>query len=190
MLLCPFIYKDSSSLNVILYIKLTKSLRKEKMMLLFALSFCCSCPFLAQGDVGPIKPISIVKNIDLNFGTIAVSSAGGEVVLAPNGTRTSTGGVTLPTTADSTTTAKFTVTGENDLTYIILLPTSDLILTETLGASETMTVNAFTSDPNTIGVITAGKAVIMVGATLNISGLQPKGLYTNSSGFEVTINYN
>lgn len=159
-------------------------------MLVFALYFCFSCPLRAQDDLIPITPISIVKNIDLNFGNIAVSSAGGAVILAPNGTRTSTGGVTLPATTGSTTTAKFTVTGENYLTYTILLPTSDLILTETLRASETMTVNAFTSTPNTIGIITTGTAIIMVGATLNVSALQPKGLYTNSNGFEVIVHYN
>jgi hypothetical protein len=177
-------------LNGILPIKITKSLRKQKMMLVFAFSFCFSCPLLAQGDVISTKPISIVNNTDLNFGNIAVSSAGGSVILAPNGTRTSTGGITLPATAGSTTSAKFTVTGESYLTYTILLPTSDLILTETLGALETMTVNAFTSDPNTVGVIITGTAVIVVGATLNVAAFQQKGRYTNSRGFEVSINYN
>jgi hypothetical protein len=190
LLLYPFISKDSTGLNGILSIKTTKFNRKEKIMLVFALYFCFSCPLRAQDDLIPITPISIVKNIDLNFGNIAVSSAGGAVILAPNGTRTSTGGVTLPATTGSTTTAKFTVTGENYLTYTILLPTSDLILTETLRASETMTVNAFTSTPNTIGIITTGTAIIMVGATLNVSALQPKGLYTNSNGFEVIVHYN
>jgi hypothetical protein len=189
-MLCPFISKDSTGLNGILSIKITKINRKEKMMLVLALYFCFSCPLMAQGDLIPTKPLSIVKNIDLNFGNIAVSSAGGTVVLAPNGTRTSTGGVTLPTTAGSTTTAKFTVTGENYLTYTILLPTSDLILTETIGATETMTVNTFTSTPNTVGVLTTGTAVILVGASLNVTALQPKGLYTNSNGFEIIVNYN
>ena len=190
MLLYPFIYKDSTGLNGILSIKITKSLRKEKMMLVLALYFCFPHSLWAQGDLIPVKPLSIVKNIDLNFGNIAVSSAGGAVILAPNGIRTSTGGVTLPATTGATTSAKFTLTGENYLIYTILLPTSDLILTETIGASETMTVNAFTSTPNTIGVLTTGTAIIMVGATLNVTALQPKGLYTNSNGFEVIVNYN
>jgi hypothetical protein len=30
----------------------------------------------------------------------------------------------------------------------------------------------------------------LVGASLNVTALQPKGLYTNSNGFEVIVNYN
>jgi hypothetical protein len=44
-----------------------------------------------------VTPISITKTVDMNFGNVAVQTAtGGTVILAPAGTRTVTGGVTLP----------------------------------------------------------------------------------------------
>src|SRR5687767_8666712 len=72
-----------------------------------------------------ISPISIAKNADMSFGNIAVQAAtGGTVVLAPAGTRTSTSGVTLPSTTGTVTAAAFTVTGSGSSTYAITLPTS------------------------------------------------------------------
>src|SRR5579872_3789960 len=55
----------------------------------------------ASASANIITPISIVKNIDMNFGNVAVSgSIAGTVVLAPAGTRTTggAGGLTLPST--------------------------------------------------------------------------------------------
>src|SRR5258707_15610441 len=72
-----------------------------------------------------VTPISITKTVDMNFGNVAVqASTGGTVVLAPAGTRTTTGGVTLPVTAGTVTAASFTVNGQGAYTYAITLPSS------------------------------------------------------------------
>src|SRR5258707_1566105 len=50
-----------------------------------------------------VAPIAISKTVDLNFGNVAVIAAG-TVVLAPvDGSRTKTGGVTLPSTIGTVT---------------------------------------------------------------------------------------
>jgi len=138
-----------------------------------------------------ITPISITKNIEMNFGNIAVSSTAGTVILAPDNTRTKTDGVTLPQTEGTVSAAKFTVNGQADFMYDITLPSTDLTLTETAGQSETMVVNAFTSTPGeTAGVLTNGSEEVFVGATLNVNATQLAGTYTNATGFNVTVNYN
>src|SRR5664279_2048990 len=65
----------------------------------------------AIGSATIITPISIAKNVDMNFGNIAVSATAGSVVLTPAGTRSIIGGVTLPAVAGTVTAAQFTVSG-------------------------------------------------------------------------------
>jgi len=137
-----------------------------------------------------ITPISIVKNVDMSFGNVAVSaSLAGTVVLVPAGTRTTggAGGVTLPSTTGTVAGADFTVTGQGSYTYAITLPTTVNITS----GSNTMAVNAFTSSPATTGTLSSGGTQdLKVGATLNVSAAQPAGTYTNSTAVPVTVNYN
>jgi hypothetical protein len=135
-----------------------------------------------------ITPIAISKTVDMNFGNIAVSpTVAGTVVLAPAGTRTKTGGVTLPAVAGTVAAASFTVTGLGTSTYSISLP-STITLNGT--PSGTMTVNAFTSTPSGTGALTAGTQVVTVGGTLNVAAAQAAGTYTNTADMTVTVNYN
>jgi hypothetical protein len=53
-----------------------------------------------------------------------------------------------------------------------------------------MIVNAFTSNPSGTGELTSGAQTINVGATLNVGTPQVAGVYTNLTGFDVTVNYN
>lgn len=135
-----------------------------------------------------VTPISITKNVDMNFGNVAVQTAtGGTAVLAPDGTRTYTGGVTLPATQGTVTAASFTVNGQGVYTYAITLPTSSLTLTS---GSNTMTASTFTSTPSSTGILTAGTQTLNVGATLNVAAAQASGVYISATPFNVTVNYN
>lgn len=124
----------------------------------------------------------------MSFGNVAVSSTAGTVVLAPASTRTKTGGVTLPVTAGTVTAAQFTVSGQAGYTYTITLPTTLTITKAT--TLETMSVDTFTSTPTPTGTLTSGSEVVLVGATLNVGASQVAGLYENTTGFAVTVNYN
>ena len=135
-----------------------------------------------------ITPIAIEKDVDLNFGNIAVSpTLGGTVVLPTSGSRTKTGGVTLPVVTGTVSAASFTVTGEGNSTYSITLPSSAITLT---GPSGTMTVENFVSTPSNTGTLNSGTQEVKVGATLNVGAAQAAGTYTNESGLFVTVNYN
>lgn len=134
-----------------------------------------------------VTPIAISKTIDMNFGNVAVNALSGTVVLAPAGTRTFTGGVTLPAAAGTVTAASFTVTGNTAATYSITLPAAATTITS---GGNTMTVNAFTSTPTPTGTLTGGTQILLVGATLNVAGGQAPGTYISGTPFTVTVNYN
>jgi len=135
-----------------------------------------------------VTPIAITNSGDMNFGNGAVSATGGTVVLDPASTRTVTGGVTLPAVPGTVTAAHFDITGTADYTYSITLPST--ATTVTSGAN-TMTVDAFTSNPGSTGTLNAaGTQTVDVGATLNVSALQAAGIYISGTPFDVTVNYN
>lgn len=141
----------------------------------------------ASSAANIIGPISISKSVDLNFGNVAVNSTlGGTVVLAPAGTRTQTGGVTLPVITGTVSAAKFTVSGQTGTTYSISLPAS-IVLSD---GSHNMTVDNFTSTPTTTGSLASGTEDIFVGGTLHVAAAQASGLYTNTADLVVTVNYN
>jgi len=137
-----------------------------------------------------IAPITITNAVDMNFGNIAVQAeTAGTAVIAPAGTRTSTAGVTLPSTTGTVTAASFTVGGEGIYTYTITIPSTDYTITD-LTSAASMIVNTFTSTPSGTGILADGAQTLNVGATLNVSAAQAPGVYTNTTGFEVTVNYN
>lgn len=144
----------------------------------------------ASSSATIVAPIAIAKSVDMSFGNVAVSTTAGTVVLAPAGTRTTTGGVTLPGTTGTVTAAAFSVTGEAGYTYAITLPASAITLSDTATTPNTMTVGTFTSTPSATGTLTAGAETVNVGATLNVGASQVAGTYTNTTDLTVTVNYN
>jgi hypothetical protein len=137
-----------------------------------------------------IAPITIANAVDMNFGNLAIEAGtAGTVVIAPAGTRTRTAGVTLPSTTGTFTQASFTVGGEGVYTYTITLPSTNYTITDPVSTA-TMIVNTFTITPSGTGTLTAGAQTLNVGATLNVEAAQTPGVYTNATGFDVTVNYN
>ena len=140
----------------------------------------------ATGSATIITPIAIAKNVDMNFGNVAVGATLGSVVLTPAGTRSIIGGVTLPAANGTVTAAQFTVSGLGTSTFSISLPSTYTI---TSGVN-TMNIDTFTSTPSGSGTLVAGTLIVKVGATLDVAASQPAGTYTNGTGFPVTVNYN
>jgi hypothetical protein len=130
-----------------------------------------------------ITPIAITKTADLNFGTI-ISGPAGTVTVSPSGVETATGGATALNPNPNVSAALFSVTGEPSTAYSISLPSSISI---TNGA-QSMTVNAFTSNPTPGGVLSAGGSQsLQVGATLAVATNQAIGNYSGT--FSVTVAY-
>ena len=141
----------------------------------------------AQAAANIVTPISITKNVDLNFGNIAAAGTAFTVVLdEESGLRTSNGGTgTLPSVTGTVTAAQFTVSGLSGATYAVTLPSSIII---TYGGTNEMTVNGFESNSNSTYTLTEGSDTFNVGATLNVGANQVAGAYTGN--FNVTVNYN
>ena len=67
-----------------------------------------------------VAPITIDWSADMNFGILAVQDlTAGTLVLAPSGTRTETGGVSLSATTGTVSPAIFDVAGEGAYAFAI-----------------------------------------------------------------------
>lgn len=169
--------------------KISKFLSLAIVMTAFSVSAMAQATATATATI--ITPISIAKNIDMNFGNVVTSTAPGTVVLTPAGTRTANAGASILAAQPGTVTAAaFTVSGSAGLTYTITLPASVTIN----NGVPSMIVNTFTSTPvagagtGTIGV--GGTQALSVGATLNVAANQAAGVYTSGTAFTVTVGYN
>jgi hypothetical protein len=133
-----------------------------------------------------ITPISIAKDVDLNFGTISSSATDGTITISNAGVASQTGGATLISGGAARTAAKFTVTGESGSTITVSCPTT-INLTS---GSNTLVVNAIAPDSGaTTAIGSGGTKVINVGGTLVVPGASVGGVYTNTTDLTVTVNY-
>ena len=141
----------------------------------------------ATASANVIKPIEIAKITDLAFGNIASGTADGAVIIGEDGTRTSSGGVSLIDAGSVSTAASFDITGFADASFTIEVPSSVII--ETAGGANQMVVNNFVSSLGANVILDVnGEAKVFVGATLNVSAQQEAGLYSGS--FQVIVAYN
>jgi len=140
-----------------------------------------------------VATLEIEKESDMDFGNLSVNSVGGTCILSTASVRTPTVGVTLPSNVGTVTAAEFTVTGDPTYVYSIILPLTDLTISNTTTPGFTMIVNAFNSDPTVAagGVIgSGGTQTLYVGATVIVEGDQEPGVYVSGTPFDVTVNYN
>lgn len=133
-----------------------------------------------------LKPLSLLKVEDMDFGALFASASAGTATLDPyTGAVSVAGGVTLgpgPTTA-----ARFTGAGTRRAPVIIRLPKDPIMLTRS-GGTETMTVSNWTLDGNPTRQINAFEAFeFRVGGQLAVGPNQADGTYVGS--FEVTVVY-
>lgn len=163
-----------------------KTLTAALIMIAFSVNASAQANATAQASATIITPISIALNTDMNFGNVAVGATAGTVALATDGSRSITGGVTLPATTGTVSAAVFTVSGEDGFTYAITLPGT---ITLTNGGN-TMDVGTFTSNPSGTGTLTGASETLNVGATLSVSAGQASGTYTNTTDLTVSVNYN
>ena len=132
-----------------------------------------------------IQPIGIINTANMNFANVDAKS-GGTVILDPDNTRSSHGGVEL---ADGNTfsAATFEVTGQAGYTYSITLPDSDQVLTN---GTDDIIIRDFTSSLEDEGSLALGSQTLRVGASLDINPNQTPGKYTSPGSFNITVNYN
>ena len=132
-----------------------------------------------------IQPITITTTSDMNFANID-AKGGGQIILTPENTRVSSGGVVLAG-AENLSAATFKVSGQSGYTYDISLPGDSYTLTNGI---ENMVINNFTSSSSNGNLIADESQIIRVGATLNVNPNQTPGFYSTPAPLNVTVNYN
>lgn len=140
--------------------------------------------FIPSSQAAAQTSLSISRDLDLSFGAVVPGPSSGTVTVTPEGARSSSGGVTLGSSA-GVAPSVFTVSGEPGLAFSIVLASS----TTLSDGSSTMTVDSFTSSPESTGTLDgSGNREIRVGATLHVAAAQASGSYAGS--FSVMVAYN
>ena len=149
---------------------------------------------LATGNASAnvVQPIAIVpgaSGIELDFGNIVPDTvATADVILTPAGIIASASPAVV---TGSTTGGDFDVTGSNDVSFTITVPTNGTVtLTDTGGNGGTaMAVKDFTTDqPGDVGTLSgAGAQTIAIGATLTVGINQAESTYSGT--YDITVNY-
>ncbi|MEI7897342.1 MAG: DUF4402 domain-containing protein [bacterium] len=162
------------------------------VMLTFAADAAAQITKSAYAEATIISPLAFTKEVDMNFGNVAVINAIGTVVLSPASVRSSTGGATpVANPTGTVTAASFTVNGTPTAQIIVTLPASPpgINVIHTNG-TDLMNVTTFVSNPATGFLLPAGGLqTLTVGATLNTGASQLPGVYHTATDFNVTVNY-
>ena len=151
----------------------------------------------AQGtaDAVIVTRLSLIKDDDLEFGTMLAGSTAGTVVVPPSGARTSTGGVILVGTGFQP--ARFAGYGRQNQNVRVSINANVLTLNR-VGGGATMRVDTWvigstptapiTTAPRTFRIASAnGIFNFPLGATLRVGANQRSGTYTGT--FTLTLNY-
>jgi len=143
-------------------------------------------PAEATGNAIVLKPLSLIRKTNMDFGTLITSAAAGTATINPvTGVLTTTGGVTpVP---GGVSPAVFLGAGSRNAPYQIRLPKNPITITR-VGGTETMTVSNWTLDGPTNRRVGANEAFSFnVGAQLAVGANQADGTYVGT--FDVTVHY-
>ena len=145
----------------------------------------------ASGSITVIRPLTVTKDADLDFGTVIRPSSGsGSASVGNNGMFSASGGaVGLDSTTKSA--AQFTLNGEGGQSVSVTVPAT---FTLSDGSSNSLTVTttndltntAATTLSNSLG--SAGSNVFHVGGSIPITSTTATGAYSGT--LTVTASYN
>jgi len=164
------------------------------LSLLVILSFSCrafsQASVTAQAFAEVISALTATETSQLNFGKFSPEVHGGQVIVTPNGVRSTMGSVIL--SGGIANSGIFYITGTPDAMFSIQLPNGPAVLTHQ-NSNKTMMVSNWMSYPqagNGTGVLANGQQYVYLGATLDVGSIldNPVGLY--SGAFSLTFAYN
>lgn len=145
-----------------------------------------------QGSITVLRPLTVTKNADLQFGTVVRPSSGaGTAVVSAAGARSVTGGVIGLNSGDTPQAAQFTVDGEGGQSISVTIPATFSIAngsdTLTVTTSNNLTGSAAAQTlSNALGA--AGSLVFKVGGSVPVASTTATGLYSGT--FTVSATYN
>ena len=137
-----------------------------------------------------IDALSARETSQLNFGKFFPEQDGGEIQISPNGARVPYGSILL--SGGTYSAASYQVSGEEDMSYSILLPQTPIQITNVQN-SMNMVIDDWESFPpagEATGLLVGGTEQVYIGATLRVGSIldNPTGLYSGS--YAVTFSYN
>jgi hypothetical protein len=147
----------------------------------------------ADAQIAVVRPLEFIRVENLDFGRVIRSSTAGTVTIAPDGTRTKTGGVTLIGTGFQA--AEFAGMGTNNQRVDVSLGANFINVT---GPGAPMRVHTFVIGSTPTAILTTtprrfrinsptGIFIFPVGATLDVGANQTPGTYTGT--WSITLNY-
>lgn len=132
-----------------------------------------------------MRPLTLTKIADMDFGNLGVTTAGTAVINAVTDTMTTNGGVT--SLGGSPHAAIFRGVAQGNSVVNIKVPNRAVTLTR-VGGTETIILDSFTLDGQSKRTMAqAGIFDFKVGATLRPAANQAEGLYTGT--YDITIQY-
>ncbi len=146
-----------------------------------------------EARVALVRPLSFFIIDEIDFGTVLAGATAGNVILAPNGTRTSTGGVVLMGTSHKPGTFAGQGSFNQRVDISITSNTIDLtgpgapmqVKTWIIGSTPTAQL---TTSPLRFRIRgTAGVFSFPLGATLTVGANQVPGIYTGS--YTINLEY-
>jgi Domain of unknown function (DUF4402) len=149
---------------------------------------------IATAEITIVRPLSFVIDDNLDFGNVIRGTTAGTVTVAPNGTRTSTGGAILANGGGHKP-ASFAGRGTNNQRVDVSLGSNSILI---VGPGLPMRVHTFvvgstptavlTTNPQRFRINSAtGVFAFPVGATLDVAANQAPGKYTGT--WTITLNY-
>jgi hypothetical protein len=142
-------------------------------------------PASPAGQAALLRPLTLTKLNDMDFGSLGVIAAGTAVINPVTDTMTTTGGVLR--LGGTPRAATFRGVAQGNAVVNIRIPNGGVNLTR-VGGTQTILLNAFTLDGQSKRTMAqAGVFDFKVGATLRPAAGQMEGLYIGT--FDVTIQY-
>ena len=139
----------------------------------------------AESQAIVLRPLSLLKVDDMDFGWLTVSTAGTAILNPFTGAVTTTGGV-LPV-GGAPQRARFVGAASRNTPIKIRIPTKPTILTRQ-GGTETMSLSAWTLDGPADRKTGIDRAFdFYLGGTLTVAAGQADGLYVGT--FDVEVQY-
>ncbi len=146
-----------------------------------------------QSQVGVVTPLSFIQTEELHFGQIFARPNAGTVTVAPNGTRTATGGIVLIGNLHQP--AEFAGMGVYNQRVQVSLGSNSIFI---YGPGARMRVRTFVIGSTPTAVLTTTPTVFRiagptgafrfpVGATLEVGANQVPGTYSGT--WTITLNY-
>lgn len=149
---------------------------------------------VATAEVTIVRPLSFVIDDNLDFGNVIRGTTAGTVTVAPDGTRTQTGGAILASGGGHKP-ASFAGRGTNNQRVDVSLGAGSIFIA---GPGVPMRVHTFVLGSTPTAVLTTtpqrfrinsatGVFAFPVGATLDVGANQAPGKYTGT--WSITLNY-